>query len=146
MEKLLPRKGLPKGANKRVEEVVTKKNYRKFIPLIPRELYKTLADGTKVFLVDGEFIRNNIYQDWTEGGNPEAYPEFNPEGEIWIEKGMSDLDIEATIIHEKTECDWMKKGLMYEDAHNKANIQEKKYRDEVNPVRLVKKNYKSIKK
>lgn len=110
--------------------VETKPGFEKHIKLVPKKLIQTLDDGTKVFEVDGEFIRNNIFQDWTQGGNEEAYPSFNPKGEIWIESGHTQLDVDATTLHEQTEKKLMATGIKYEPAHDEANKVESKFREQ----------------
>lgn len=84
--------------------------------------------GLKVYLVDGLFIRNKIEVDFCLGGTHARW-KFIPDGEIWIDECLSDLDRQATIRHEAKEYHEMtKKGLTYLQAHEKANVVERKYR------------------
>jgi hypothetical protein len=86
--------------------------------------------GLKVYLVDGESIRNTTEIDFTMGGTRARW-KFIPDGEIWIDECHTDLDKRATIRHEAKEYYEMKdKGLTYLQAHEKANVVERKYRRE----------------
>jgi len=80
-----------------------------FYKLCNEKLNKTLIfnfKNYKIFLVDGEKIRDNIFIDFVEGGNPARYS-FIPKNEIWIEYIFSKEDIAATILHEYLECNYM---------------------------------------
>lgn len=82
----------------------------------------------EVYLVDGEEVRNILDQDFTTGGSSGRYI-YIPEGEVWIEDGMTSDDTLSTLIHEFVECYFMEnKGLNYAHAHDKANIYERKVR------------------
>lgn len=124
------KKTLPKNTAKRFDEVTLKPNAKKSIPNVPKTEVQTLADGSRVMEVDGAFIRDNIHADFTMGGNEGAYPAYVPQGEIWIDKDMNPKDKEATILHEATEKRLMlEEGLTYENAHDKANKVESKFRE-----------------
>lgn len=94
--------------------------------------------GMTAWIVNGRFVRSNVDIDFTEGGNPQAYPDFVPEGEIWIDSSTDTDEWDFILLHEITEYVLMKeKGLKYIDAHQKANEAELKARQaagqEVNP-------------
>jgi hypothetical protein len=74
-----------------------------------------------VWKVNGKFIRDWIFIDFTEGGNSEAYP-WMPPNEIWIDDSMYVPDEhEPTLLHELLEYNRMKNdGLTYEEAHDEA--------------------------
>jgi hypothetical protein len=63
--------------------------------------------GYTFWLVDGELIRDEVFIDFTEGGNPATY-RFVPEHEVWIEKGMDSRGILPTMLHEYLEMCKMK--------------------------------------
>lgn len=87
-----------------------------------------VSDGVKVFLVDGELVRDRLTIEYTMGGHHYRYP-FIPENEVWIDNGMDRDDIEATIKHELHERNLMKYDkLSYSQAHHRASEVEKKYR------------------
>jgi hypothetical protein len=84
-------------------------------------------EGLKVFFVDGEYIRDNIYSDFSQGGNDMAYPEFVPIGELWIEKLMI-AEQNHILKHEKDERELILQGMTYEEAHKVVKDAEDKER------------------
>ena len=99
------------------------------------------SDNLTIYIVDGRYIRDNIYIDFTEGGNDEVYggadpdkPSFIPKGEIWIDnKNMDEAGF--ILLHELTERNHMQAGEDYDTAHDAANVQEQAARDK--PDKLV---------
>ena len=82
------------------------------------------VSGFDVWTVNGELIRDQVHVDFTEGGNPGRYL-YCPEGEIWVESTLDKVDLQATIIHEVTECLLMQREkLSYAEAHDKASSAE----------------------
>lgn len=91
----------------------------------PKQLYikqlTTLEDGTKIFLVDGELIRDLFKTDFIEGGNEKAYS-WVPKGEIWLEDNLSPKELPYILLHEYTERWLMKnKNMNYDKAHKLAS-------------------------
>ena len=81
-----------------------------------------MEDGTRVYLVNGNFVRHNYDTDFTQGGHSKVYPEFIPSKEIWIDRSLdTSVDRKATLLHEIKEYKAMGsaigKGKEYEDAH-----------------------------
>ncbi len=113
-------------------------------------LWRELAPDVVVHLVDGEAVRGNttFYAivdqlgqgigsekiPYAEGGNPARYP-WVPDGEVWIDSGLSADEIGVTALHEIVEWGWMLRGLTYPDAHDKASNAEEECR--ANPDRLA---------
>jgi hypothetical protein len=92
-----------------------------------------LSDGTKIFLVDGDFVRNNCDSDYVLGGHGFAY-QYIPKDEIWLAHAESKLDLIAVLSHEATERYLMKeRNYDYEKAHQCANIVEGLVRKRYNP-------------
>jgi hypothetical protein len=94
------------------------------------ELNKRLIDEVdefKVFLVNGEFVRNNLEIEFTMGSH-KLMSDFIPKDEVWLDDRMSDNDILALIHHEVVEARLMRKGMSYEDAHALATKSEMKFR------------------
>jgi|GEM_PF-5116344 len=94
------------------------------------ELNKRLIDVVgefKIFLVNGEFVRNNLEIDFTMGSNPHV-SNFIPKGEIWLDDRLTENDIAALIHHEIVEARLMRKGMGYEEAHALATSSEIKFR------------------
>jgi type I restriction-modification system DNA methylase subunit len=89
------------------------------------------GEKVKICSVNGTYIRDNFYQDFTQGGHhwvSENY-EFIPDGEIFIDEVLNEKDREATIIHEVKEYGLMKyKGMKYDPAHEKSNKVEENFR------------------
>jgi len=69
--------------------------------------------GIPIYSVSGELIRQDIYPDFTQGGNDYAYPNFVPEKEIWVDKDIVGNARKTTIAHESKERHEMSKGKMY---------------------------------
>lgn len=98
-------------------------------PRIKRLGYVT---GLAVYLVSGEYVRNHIDPDFTQGGNEGAYPGYNPPGEIWIDDAMHVLDRIATIFHEIVERNLMIcQGVGYDKAHDIALARETAFRKDL---------------
>lgn len=88
-----------------------------------------IYDDSKIYLVDGEEVRNKIYVDFTMGGHGYVY-DFIPKDEIWIENLNSVFDKKCTIIHELIERHLMKKyEYNYEKAHAISTRIEQKIRN-----------------
>lgn len=80
----------------------------------------------KVFLVDGNRIRNFIDIDFTTGGHGFRHL-YIPLDEIWVDSSNED-EKEEIIIHELKELKLMKKGINYNTAHDLACLEELKLR------------------
>jgi len=88
--------------------------------------------GLDVYLVDGEYIRNNFDIDFTCGGQEAVYPSYVPPGEVWIDDALHALDRTATALHEIVERDQMMRyGKSYDDAHEVASATERPFRREL---------------
>ena len=87
------------------------------------------------YLVDGSWIRSNVWQDWTSGGNNGRYP-WIPDEEIWLDvANVNEYDL--NLIHETVEDLEMRDiHLQYVPAHSKfANSEEFTARH--NPEKIV---------
>lgn len=135
------KKTAPKNIKDRFD--VTKAKSSSVIDQLPKKLLYTTEDGIKVFEVDDDFVKINLYDDFTEGGNWEAYPEFVPKGEIWVAMDKTPENKQDIITHELTEVRLMQnKGLKYEQAHKIANKIEMNERIHERPGLLVTKHKK----
>jgi hypothetical protein len=98
-----------------------------------------LADYPNVYLVDGQYIRDNIYIDFTEGANW-LRCSWIPENEIWI--GLNDIkEFKFILIHELAETQYALKNDMdlmnddnYDKCHDIANQAERAARTAPNTV------------
>jgi hypothetical protein len=76
--------------------------------------------GFKIWLVDGNYIRREIFNEFIYGGNDERYT-FVPESEIWIDNSISADEYLTTLEHEIIERNLMRhNGYTYYDAHDSA--------------------------
>lgn len=82
----------------------------------------------KAWAVDGEFIRNHIFLDFTSGGNPARY-KFVPKGEGWVDHILDYNEQAHTMKHESSEFNDMATGMSYSVAHDRANVKEGKLRN-----------------
>jgi predicted double-glycine peptidase len=103
-------------------------------------------DGYKVFIVDGEWIRNNLSVIFGHGTHGYVH-EWCPNDEIWIahrhtsknccntssDQRCTDAFIESTILHEITENKEMGTGKSYWESHNISLEKEKEAKFLENP-------------
>lgn len=83
-----------------------------------------LWDGTKIFLVDGSKVRDDINVAFFGGTHPK-YADCKTQKEIWIEKGKSGAEESKILVHEIIEYIMMKfVSMSYDRAHNIANSVE----------------------
>ena len=78
---------------------------------------KLLKNGNfKIWLVNGEAVRDEFRIDFAGGGHSKVY-RFIPEDEIWIDDDISPNERRFIIIHELEERKLMSRGRKYHDAH-----------------------------
>lgn len=74
----------------------------------------------KIWIVDGNRVRQEIYKEFLYGGNEQRYI-FNPVGEIWIDNAISCEEYDLTVAHELNERHLMAKfGWTYQQAHDSS--------------------------
>jgi hypothetical protein len=81
-----------------------------------------------VYTVDGDYVRDKYYNEFTMGGNGYRY-KFIPKSEVWLEQCLDDQDAEDTLVHEVKESKLMAKGWSYNKAHKAASSTEKHKRE-----------------
>jgi len=82
----------------------------------------------RVWVVDGNAVRNLVDIDFTQGGNPAVYG-YIPKDELWVESKPSLEDTAFTILHEAIETVLMlDAGDTYEQGHDHASKVENLYR------------------
>lgn len=105
---------------------------------IPKDKKKYIAelwDGTKIFMVNGEWVRNNIDVSWI-GGSHESECGWIPKKEIWIEEQKSSMDAIFYLFHEIIESVQMKYFKQpYEKSHDISNSVENVCRKMYNHVK-----------
>jgi hypothetical protein len=108
---------------------VAKEGYEDKRAGVPKRFIEDLDNGLKLYSVDGKYVRDNLYSDFSQGGNDMAFPEFVPIGECWYEEAMEE-EKEHIIKHEKDERVLMAGGKLYEDAHEEVKEEEDSERGE----------------
>ena len=102
-------------------------------------LYK-LWDGTKIFVVNGNEVRDQYDEDFLEGGHMRAGYKFIPEDEIWISSDVVENDEDELLAHEIFEWYQMK----YEDKnYQKAHGLSEKFEEALRMVDTASKEFKS---
>lgn len=122
-------RGRPKGSVfwKKVNAPFNKPSlFVRQTPHISKVFY-CAVEGFHVFLVDAEYVRNNLDIDFNLGTH-HGVNKFVPEGEVWIDSRISPSEIEAIITHEVKEAKLMEEGMEYEEAHEIATRKEKEVR------------------
>lgn len=92
------------------------------------KLIKTLAENVKVWLVDGELIRDIFDLNFSDGGHDLIYP-YIPKNEIWIDNTTNEEEIKHILLHESHERMLLKSGMKYIEAHKLATREEYKSRN-----------------
>ena len=83
----------------------------------------------KIYKVDGNYVRTNIFIDFVLGGHDYVY-KFVPKNEIWIESLTNTKDMVFSLMHELYERRLMKvKKLKYDPAHKLSAKFEKRLRN-----------------
>jgi hypothetical protein len=89
-----------------------------------KQFIHKLWDGTKVFLVDGDWVRDNMNDEFIGGGHG-FQDDYIPENEIWSELVKDPVDNKEILIHEIIEYIFMKYfHKKYDDSHEIANSVE----------------------
>jgi hypothetical protein len=83
--------------------------------------------GMRIFLVNGEFIRNRLETSFTMASH-HWVSKYIPKDEVWVDDKMSELDKAAVIHHEVYEIGLMRKGMPYLKAHARATRSEQWFR------------------
>jgi hypothetical protein len=96
---------------------------------VPKKFLKNVGE-CKVFVVDGEYVRDKIDSDFDQGGNWMAYPEFVPVHEIWIDSKDTVDEVPFVIKHEYDEAEMMKNGKIYSNDKDGAHDIAKAAEDE----------------
>jgi hypothetical protein len=123
------------------------KTKEKELEKIKIKFLKKYSSKLKVFLVDGELVRDLYYIDFTQGGHDLVY-NFIPKQEIWIDNDISPREMEFVLLHEMHERNLMKLGWCYhtnsfhinsgrikKSAHRSASIIEKTCRKDTKKLK-----------
>lgn len=93
-----------------------------------KKLIGEIYDDTKIYLVDGDYVRDNISinskDQFVEGGHGYVY-DWVPKDEIWVEEMLNKEDQAKNGMHEIYEYTLMKYiKEEYNDAHEKTLVVE----------------------
>lgn len=83
--------------------------------------------GLRIYLVDGNHVRENMDPTFIEGGNEFRY-DFVPKNQLWIDWHMPEAEHPYILLHECFESEKMRDGWSYDRAHNAAKRAENKLR------------------
>jgi len=96
------------------------KNNPEVIHKIHKKLIEKHNNSIKVFLVNGEIVRDLFDPDFGGGGHDKVYP-YVPKNEIWLDDDFSLKERRFILVHELRERRLMKhKNWNYKKAHKQA--------------------------
>lgn len=93
---------------------------------VHKELWKD-GPAVRIWIVDGELVRDLFFIDFTEGGHDKVYA-FVPAGEVWIDDDLVEAERPFVLLHELHERNLMKRGMSYSAAHRESSRLELSYR------------------
>lgn len=99
-------------------------------------LWKRLASGVSVWIVDGRLVRSAFDVDFTEGGHDHVY-EFVPENEVWIDNDLNRIERPYVLLHELHERNLMAQGWEYDGAHAESSKIESYCRHHPNELHMA---------
>lgn len=86
---------------------------------VHERLLEKYSRNLKLWIVNGELVRDLFFLDFAGGGHGKVY-HFIPEDEIWIDDDISQRERKFIILHEMHERNLMEKGMDYPSAHRSA--------------------------
>jgi hypothetical protein len=87
---------------------------------VHERLWKKLANGLSIWIVNGRLVRSAFDIDFTEGGHDCVY-EFVPQNEVWIDGDVAEAERGYVLLHELHERGRMVKGWIYDQAHAESS-------------------------
>jgi len=100
--------------------IQTKKRREEDIEFVHKKLLDKYNQKVKIWIVDGEAVRDLFYIDFTEGGHGYVYS-FIPKDEVWIDDDLEPKEIKFVLLHELHERNLIIKGLNYANAHKESS-------------------------
>ena len=98
-----------------------KNPYRKeYVERVHKQLLEIYSKYLRVWIIDGELVRDLFFIDFTEGGYDKVYS-FIPAREVWIDDDLSFGEIRYVLLHELHERHLMSRGMEYHQAHRSAS-------------------------
>ena len=110
---------------RKLQECMSRRN--EVISRVHKRLLRSYSRGIKVWVVDGEAVRDLLMVDFAGGGHDKVY-RFVPEGEIWIDDAISPRERRFLVLHEAHERWLMAAGRSYREAHWSATELEDYFR------------------
>jgi hypothetical protein len=104
-----------------------------YVRRIHKRLLKTYSNGLKVWIADGELVRDLFFIDYTEGGHDKVY-RFIPKAEVWLDDDLTAGERRYVLLHEVHERRLMAGGMDYTHAHRSSSHIEYTFRH--HPTRL----------
>lgn len=117
-------------------EIIKTKDTLALLKKIHRTLLNKKTDKIKIWVINGEIVRDIYFIDFTEGGHGYVY-NFVPKDEVWVDDDLSPKEFKFVLIHELYERYLMSLGNDYDSSHEKSSALELKYRK--NPAGINKK-------
>ncbi len=102
------------------EALVGVHDYAGLLAKIHKEPLAEYSTDVKVWVVDGELVRDVLFIDFTEGGHDKVY-KFVPEKEVWLDDDLMPEERRFVLLHELYERRLMSKGWPYNRAHHAAS-------------------------
>lgn len=129
------------------QEVKIKKNKGNLLETVYKNLLKKYSfENLKVWIVNGELVRDLFFLDFTEGGHDKVY-NFIPKNEIWIDDDLGLAERKFVFLHELHERNLMSKGMDYDNAHKSSSKIEYYCRKHPNKLdKCLRKEFKKAKK
>lgn len=104
-----------------------------------KKLYKILRDGTKVYIVDGAYVRKNLNNEFTNFAEHYRFPKIIPKDEFWLDQCHGHDEYGYYIEHMAMECALMKKGKSWDYAYDTSSKYEEALRHKAPRQSLKKK-------
>lgn len=102
-------------------ELEKMKHHENVLEDVHKKLLKEYCRGdVKVWIVNGEIVRDLFFLDFTEGGHDKVY-HFIPEGEVWLDDDVIPEERKFVLLHEMHERNLMARGMNYNSAHESAS-------------------------
>lgn len=87
---------------------------------VHKELLKSYGGSLRIWVADGEVVRDVYFIDYTEGGHDKVYT-FIPDREVWLDDDLELKERKFVLIHEVHERFLMSRGMKYVQAHRSAS-------------------------
>ncbi len=120
-----------------------KKKIKEEISTVHIKLLKKYSKNVKVWVVDGQVVRDLFFTDFTEGGHDKVY-RFIPKNEVWIDNDVNQREVKFILLHELHERRLMAKGMDYDSAHIQSS--ELEYYCRGHPKKIDKKLKEEVEK